>query len=470
MVIIADAKKEDPISEPAEGITRISVCGFKSLYNEQSIDIRPLTILSGANSSGKSSILQPLLMMKQTMEESYDPGDLLINGPHVKYYSAKEFLSRIGNNVADKFSITIEVDGEKSITETFKRGKIKPVELAGTLYKSKINNVHLKPGMNENELNKRYIFYSKHYESFRKSFDNFVIDNKNLIKNDIAFNKLNLGLKIIRKRCMLNVVFSVTDGYDNVIIPPAVIPIPGFEDLGSIENYILGIIHVPSQRGNPERAYKTTAVGPQFPGTIDNYIASIINYWKLTSDPSLKKLGSWLKILGLTWKVDAKQINDTQVEILLHRLPKKHGDIEDMVNIADVGFGVSQVLPVLVALLVAKKNQIVYIEQPEIHLHPRAQHKLAEMLVETANRGVKVIIETHSMLLLTGIQTLIAEGHISSKNVKLNWFSRDIDGITNVVSTDFDSAGAFGDCPIDFANVALEADSRYLDASELHME
>jgi len=64
--------------ESAKGITRISVSGYKSLYEECSIEVRPLTILSGANSSGKSSIMQPLLLMKQTLEATYDPGSLLL--------------------------------------------------------------------------------------------------------------------------------------------------------------------------------------------------------------------------------------------------------------------------------------------------------------------------------------------------------------------------------------------------------
>jgi recombinational DNA repair ATPase RecF len=65
----------------AEGITRITVKDFKSIADEISIEIRPLTILAGANSSGKSSIMQPLLMLKQTREALYDPGPLLIDGP-----------------------------------------------------------------------------------------------------------------------------------------------------------------------------------------------------------------------------------------------------------------------------------------------------------------------------------------------------------------------------------------------------
>lgn len=66
-----------------EGITKIAVKGFKSIAEECAIDIRPLTILAGANSSGKSSIMQPLLMLKQTLEAPYDPGPLLIDGPNL---------------------------------------------------------------------------------------------------------------------------------------------------------------------------------------------------------------------------------------------------------------------------------------------------------------------------------------------------------------------------------------------------
>ena len=76
-----------------KGITEIAVQGFKSLYDEQRIAVRPLTILAGANNSGKSSIMQPLLMMKQTLEATYDPGPLKLDGPNVYFTSAEQFLS-----------------------------------------------------------------------------------------------------------------------------------------------------------------------------------------------------------------------------------------------------------------------------------------------------------------------------------------------------------------------------------------
>ncbi len=70
-----------------EGISAISVRGFKSLANACRFEIRPLTILAGANSSGKSSAIQPLLLMKQTLDATYDPGPLRLDGPNVRFTS-----------------------------------------------------------------------------------------------------------------------------------------------------------------------------------------------------------------------------------------------------------------------------------------------------------------------------------------------------------------------------------------------
>jgi predicted ATPase len=130
---------------------------------------------------------------------------------------------------------------------------------------------------------------------------------------------------------------------------------------------------------------------------------------------------------------------------------------------------VSQVLPVLVALLVAEPGQLVYLEQPEIHLHPRAQAALAEVLAEAAFRGVRVVVETHSEVLLLAVQSLVAEGKILPEEVKLHWFTRREDGVTEVSSAELDEAGAFGDWPEDFGDVSLKLESRYLDAAEARL-
>jgi predicted ATPase len=108
----------------------------------------------------------------------------------------------------------------------------------------------------------------------------------------------------------------------------------------------------------------------------------------------------------------------------------------------------------------------VYLEQPELHLHPRAQVAMAQLLVDAAQRGVRVVAETHSSLLLLAIQTKVAKGEVDPSIVKLHWFQRNDDGVTTVSSADLDESGAFGDWPEDFADVTLAAESAYLDAAE----
>ena len=110
---------------------------------------------------------------------------------------------------------------------------------------------------------------------------------------------------------------------------------------------------------------------------------------------------------------------------------------------------------------------LVYLEQPEIHLHPRAQRQMARILANAAKRGVIVVAETHSALIVREIQTLVANGKLESKLVKLHWFTRNAtDGTTKVTSADLDRNGAYGSWPEDFDDVALGSEKDYLDAVE----
>ena len=87
-------------------IRRIHVAGFKAIGARQDLEVRPLTLLAGANSSGKSSMMQAILLLKQTMEASYDPGSLLLNGANVKFTSVDQILHRGGtiNEVSESSS------------------------------------------------------------------------------------------------------------------------------------------------------------------------------------------------------------------------------------------------------------------------------------------------------------------------------------------------------------------------------
>lgn len=423
-------------------LSRLDVSGFKSINQEQSIEIKPLTILAGANSSGKSSIMQALLLLKQTFDVNYDPGPLLLNGSNVKFTSTKQFFAKTkANSFSSTLSIGIYLKSGFGAKNLYRRTN-KGIDLFETIYRDRSGTLSVRSDMNQDQISD--IFQKLNID---KDLDAAIRESENA---RFAVERLNgfLDVTAILDTARIRIGGSRRN-FDNVQLHLAV----------------REIIHIPGWRGNPERAYPVTATGPLFPGNFETYVASIISKWQSEkNEEKINLLGRQLELLGLTWKVKVQSLNETQIEIRVGRLPKStKGGTQDTVNITDVGFGVSQTLPVVVALLAAKPGQIVYIEQPELHLHPRAQNNLSNLLAEAAKRGVQVVVETHSSLLLLGIQSLIAEGKLDSKLVKLHWFTRP-DGFTKIESADLDELGAFGDWPEDFADVSLEAQSRYLDA------
>ena len=410
-----------------EGITKIAVSGFKSLVSECAIEIRPLTILAGTNSSGKSSIMQPLLMLKQTLEATYDPGPLLIEGPNVQFTEAEQFLSTLSHGKGtDRFQIGIDVeelDLSYSVKTTFGKSQ------------------------NQIDLIEMTVNQSIPPEQFT-IYPEMSIEE---VKSIVPPPSLSEDADIVRRSgCFLRLesqhgffVFNVVDG---------------------LAAHVLSTIYLPGSCGNPERAYKRSSTGPQYSGTFEHYFASIIHEWQETKDERLKTVVDALQTLGLAGIIDSQKIGDVGIEIKVGRLPHDSNSETDMVSIADVGFGVSQVLPIVVALTAAEQGQLVYIEQPELHLHPRTHVNLAQVLADAAKRGVRVVAETHSSLLLLAVQTLVAEGSLSPEVVKLHWFTRGENGATKINTADLDDAGAYGDWPEDFDDVDLKAQSRYLDA------
>ena len=432
------SKREDlTMAEPrpAEGIRTIVLKGFKSFAESQGIEIRPLTVLAGANSSGKSSALQPLLLLKQTLEHSFDPGPLLLDGPHVRFNTASELLSRVSpRNVVDEFDFGMRLGSDLSLNWSFRRTPDDNLQIGRLDHGRSLRpqDISLTPDMSQEEIVRQI----RLLEGVQQKLPGTIF-------------------KVVRNRCFLGVV---AEGAESAP------PIPW---TSGFDRILRSIIHVPGLRGNPKRTYDAAEVGQTFAGTFEHYAASVIAGWQRAGDPHLEQLGELLGDLGLTSKVAALQPSATQVSLLVERLPGRRGSgPADLVNMADVGFGVSQVLPVLVALLAAEPGRLVYIEQPELHLHPRAQQALAAVLADTAKRGVQVVVETHSSTLLLAVQALIAGGQLSQDLIKLHWFSRDASGITQVHSADVDRFGAYGDWPEDFGEVRAGVEGQYLDAVE----
>jgi len=403
----------------ADGITRIAVEGFKSISKRLSIDIAPLTILAGANSSGKSSIMQPLLMLKQTLEDPSDPGPLLISGtaPIVKFTAADQFLSRKTSSQPGKLTVEIALGAGAEFHIAFQKVQSGVQVLE---QKDSLRATTLRPNMTAKEI------------------------AKHLHQPDLLQLR---DLSVIRNRFILGV---------------ASVEMPWGSGSEWIVPVVRSILHVPGVRENPWRMYKAPPVDRDFPGTFEPYVASVVEQWQKENNQLARSLNLDLGHLGLAKKVFAQRLSDAEIDLRVN-LP---GRTSDLVSVADVGSGVSQIMPALVALRAASKGQLVYLEEPEMRLHPRAQIKLVDVLADAAKRGVRMVVETHSSLLLRAVQTLVAKEKLSPDLVRLHWFSLDRHGATRVSSAALDQRGAFGEWPQDFGDVALDSEQDYLDAVE----
>jgi predicted ATPase len=425
-------------------ITSIGVKGFKSIRDSQTIAIAPLTVLAGANSSGKSSVIQPLLLMKQTIEAPYDPGPLLIKGPfsdfnlfeqllfHSPYSRDFKQAGELQLNFSTEMNVMISIIYHKIEAAAATPIQIKCEDLSAPGFRSKLTLQ-----MTDHDIQSQ--LEDTVFKDIGSAYERFVFRDRCFLRGGI------------RHRTDASATGAdFTSPY-----------------IQNIQYHLTRLFVLGPTRGLTSRTHTFANSETILQSHFHYYVPSYLFRWGEESREKLDEIGESLKSMGLTWKVEARVKNDSEIEIFVARSPirKKSKTAEkDLVNIADVGVGVSYALPVVTALIAAMPNQLVYIDQPELHLHPRAQVAMATLLAKAAKRGVRVIVETHSSLLILAIQTLVAEKELTPDQVKLHWFQRDDDGATTVSTSELDEAGRYGEWPVDFDDVMLKEHGRYLDS------
>ncbi|MEJ7594366.1 MAG: DUF3696 domain-containing protein [Planctomycetaceae bacterium] len=196
------------------------------------------------------------------------------------------------------------------------------------------------------------------------------------------------------------------------------------------EKLFRSLAYLGPMRTKTERLYSWTGTEPESVGNIGentipamlaakNRMLNIGRYGR--KKPFEQIIAKKLQEMGLIESFQVKPISknrqDYEVKV------KTKGSI-GLVDLPDVGFGISQVLPVLVECFYAPANSIILMEQPEIHLHPRAQSFLADVMIDVINaredgkdRNIQLIVETHSEHFLRRLQRRIAEDVVSKDRV-----------------------------------------------------
>lgn len=386
-------------------LTHLKLDNFKIWKTTGPMTLAPVTLLLGTNSSGKSSLIQSLLLIRQTVNSTDANLDLYLGDPDkndsVTLGQFKDVLCRQGvanevmpaNQFGIEFSwVSVPEFGWKPETEK------EPVAQVPTVF-----TAHYRAGMSGSaEIN--YLRLGPEGEGYTVS--------------RVKPFMYRLSLANERSSRGMNRFFRPQKSF---AFPPQVIARLGekgeqLNDLGSQLLHELGkIIYLGPLRRLAQRDYIWSGRSPSHieddgAKAIDALIASGVTEQRLNrrginrhQDSLFSNTQTWLEKMGLATSLEVRRLGTSaRYELLI-----VNG--ADRSNLKDVGVGVSQVLPVIVAALFAKRGHIVIVEEPESHLHPLAQRELANLFAHASSqRGVQFIVETHSEHLFRRMQTLIA--------------------------------------------------------------
>lgn len=338
-------------------LTQLNLKNFKC-FEVLKLPICPLTLLTGTNASGKSSIIQALVLLHQTMREHEWSNKLMLNGDGLKLGSVRDVVDQLHRH--ENIEIGLSYDDGLECNWTFKG--------------------------QQDEMSMQV----------RK------------IKGDITDNK----------RLEINEQDSL-----HYLLPSKQ------SDLGLIM-LLHGLTYLTSERSrtgemHAQGDYAYASVG----GSIGENMASVLH-----------AKNDHIVIDGLVFEDTAPVLNKQTEAWMRHFFPGFHfanqkvqgaktatlgvltSDKTERYRPINTGSGITQIMPIVVAVLSSQQNSIILVENPETHLHPAGQSKMGEFLARAAGAGVQVILKTHSEHILNGIRRAVKNMILPPNDVALHYF------------------------------------------------
>ncbi len=437
-------------------LRKIGLSNFKG-WRELDIDLAPITLLFGVNSSGKTALLQALLLLKQTAN-SFDPKQHINfgGGPrdYVDFGSYQDLVyghdtkRPIGLSLSWGLSMPFPIferrmdDDAASYKPRVYQARSIDYAVSWRLDKDIfIETLDYVAGLADHA---PYSVKVKHYEG-----DRYIVKSPRF--SDAKAEKQLTGFENVPEE--LETVDTPGSCY---ILPDEIIDKFGEYDPFSVwlfnrefESLMNNLLYLGPLRQYPKRYYqwtgerKSQVIEPDGADAMAALISAARDNESLQDDVT-----NWLKRLGL---VDDFSIKSTDARERFYEVTVKIDDNKSA--LMDVGFGVSQVLPVVAMLLSAPPGSIVLLEQPELHLHPNAQSALADLMLHAAEkRGLQLIVESHSEHLLRRLQRRIAEAEQTfarPENIKMYFCAPSEEGST-ICQVEVDKYGQIANWPPNF--------------------
>jgi len=359
-------------------IDKVEIENFKSLKNIK-LNLGDLTLITGVNSSGKSSFIQTLLLLKQN-ESVSNIDELKLKGEYIKVDDIKnilyqEFIPKstyeIDKKKIEEATIRIKLIGNK-ISSELALDIIKETKEA---YKSTLH-------INDN----------KSTYNFQKKMNLFADNFQFLDTNRIAPQNIYEMSTEHLKNGLLGLKGEYTAHY-----------------LNKNKNNKINISALKHSKAITNRLIENVSL----------WLSEISNGIEISTNiyPELGKVS-----LLYSYSYGEKRTNSYTP--------------------LNVGFGITFVLPIIVAILKAKEGDLLIIENPESHLHPAGQSKIAELCAIASANGVQIIVETHSDHFLNGIRVATKKGLLTPEQSNIYYFRKDKDELeTKIDELSIDEEG-----------------------------
>lgn len=362
-------------------LTQVDLQHFKC-FEVLKLPLGHLTLLSGSNASGKSSVLQALVLLHQTLREHEWSTRLMLNGASIRLGTVSD--------VVDK------VHGRRSF----------------------------EVGVHDAYSTCRWVFSGERPE-MSMAVDNVIIDGKS---------------------------------YDGPRVLQHLLPSEGGPTAAVLAKRLSSLTYITAERVGPREVYplqdKQVAkwVGPQgenavcvlYGGRDERVLDSLVLSHAVPT--RLRQAEARMQALFPGYAMEISQVPQANAVTLGLRT----ADDTSFHRPVHVGFGLTQVLPIVVAALSAERHDILLIENPEVHLHPAGQALMGAFLADVAAAGVQVIVETHSDHVLNGVRRAVKASRLAATDTALHFFKQRSPDGSQVLSPIIDSSGNIDSWPEGF--------------------
>lgn len=500
-------------------INSFSTSNFKSIKALKDIPLKKVNLLYGQNSIGKSSLIQSLLVNRRNYSDLSYSSDRSISSlrftgqtfdvgsfNHISYMHNENAVIELGNSFKGNSG------GEIKVSILFKKGNffglnisledvifgqsqagLTRLERANATDKLIVNaDLRFKFINNKNHielkkiLNKdpnRYGEHKKYLVAEKPYFEIALQNHPSKKKNTSLYESIFLSPDLITGMYRYLRLYGINTKGWKIGLPPG----PFFNDgpqklfkADDILSYLaqvigevidlyqnLELIHIPPIRGIPGRSFidvSSDSIDPSI-----SYIYGLFNKNKrrppvriirrrrrenIDTSKIIEKINSSLNMLGMNYIVSTQYGSNLGREG--ENLILKANDLKKPLAFNDVGKGISQVLPIIAAVH-GERNKLILIEQPEIHLHPKLQADLMDVVIEGLDQTEnKYFIETHSENLLLRVQRKVRNHLLDPRDVQIIYLSKNHKGILEPVMIGLDDHGRLDkDFPDGFLELGL---------------